>query len=313
MSWKQEMGEGSEEHKLPAAARGRRRPSERLAEGRKRRGRKGGSKRGHDKQPQRCLAAMRTRELPTGLLMDKAPRATTLARARRATTGVPHGPELPSCSIVNISEKVLKPVPGRSGSSIDDPRRCRRERQPWALQAGPRQLQASPGWFSHCTGMSYPRTDAARSSTPVGPLFSLPVHPISQYCTQPARSVRNATCGLLSRRAGRVRPSVSPSPCLTREHAAPAGGLGSQRTGDLYPLLLLLKLGLRVLGVVHLPLAQGDDILQAAQSTRHQHPCPASTGQTLQGWPGKGCRRVVGCTPGWPAWARHSSLTWIWQ
>lgn len=85
LSWKQEMGEGSEEHKLPAAARGRRRPSEWLAEGRKRRGRKGGSKRGHDKQPQRCLAAMRTRELPAGLLMDKARRATTLARARRAT------------------------------------------------------------------------------------------------------------------------------------------------------------------------------------------------------------------------------------
>lgn len=53
LSWKQEMGEGHEEHKLPAAARGRRRPSERLAEGRRGRGRKGGSKRGQDKQPQR--------------------------------------------------------------------------------------------------------------------------------------------------------------------------------------------------------------------------------------------------------------------
>ena len=81
------MGEGREEHKLLAAARGRRRPSERLAEGRKRRGRKGGSKHGQDKQPQRCPAMARTRELPAGFLMDKARRATRLARARRATAG----------------------------------------------------------------------------------------------------------------------------------------------------------------------------------------------------------------------------------
>lgn len=58
LSWKQEMGEGREEHKLAAAGGERRHsdrrlPAGRLAEGRKRRGRKGGSKRGQDKQPQR--------------------------------------------------------------------------------------------------------------------------------------------------------------------------------------------------------------------------------------------------------------------
>lgn len=52
-------------------------------------------------------------------------------------------------------------------------------------------------------------------------------------------------------------------PCLTREHAAPAGRLSSQRARDLYPLLLLLQLRFGVLGGVHLPLAQGDDVLQA--------------------------------------------------
>lgn len=53
---------------------------------------------------------------------------------------------------------------------------------------------------------------------------------------------------------------------LTREHAAPPGGLCSQGTGDLYPLLLLLELSLCVLGCIHLSLTQRNHILHAAET-----------------------------------------------
>lgn len=297
MSWKQEMGEGREEHKLEAAGGARRHsdrrlPAGRLAEGRKRRGRKGGSKRGQDKQPQRRPAHVSS---PQGSSWTRHHARPGTAVRRRCFPA-------PERSLSWVS--FLGRGAGRLVLTWTDPSHaaqcCCRGRWPQTPLASPWRPLASPGlpsWHRLLRGGSLHHALLPGQAMSCSP--NLPAPPCG-HSSCVFSTLRLSPAGLQG--AGQASRTLRVPPCLTREHAAPAGRLSSQCARDLYPLLLLLQLRFGVLGGVHLPLAQGDDVLQAVGTAGTSVP-GAALGGGVQWGAGERAHASCGCR----------SLTWTWQ